>query len=54
MVKSQGILGLQLDERRLANEDTIKGVKKSLFRNKIMHYRSELALETGSVYCRIA
>ena len=42
MVKSQGILGLQLDERRLANEDTIKGVKKSLFRNKIMHYRSEL------------
>ena len=42
MVKSQGILGLQLDERRLANEDAIKGVKKSLFRNKIMHYRSEL------------
>ena len=42
MVKSQGILGIQLDERRLANEDTIKGVKNSLFRNKIMHYRSEL------------
>jgi hypothetical protein len=42
MVKSQGILGIQLDERRLANEDTIKGVKKSLFRNKIIHYRSEL------------
>lgn len=42
MVKSQGIIGLQLDERRLANEDTIKGVKHSLFRNKIMHYRSEL------------
>ena len=42
MVKSQGIIGLQLDERRLANEDTVKGVKHSLFRNKIMHYRSEL------------
>jgi microsomal dipeptidase-like Zn-dependent dipeptidase len=42
MVNSQGILGIQLDERRLANEDTIKGVKRSLFRNKIMHYRSEL------------
>ena len=42
MVKSQGIIGLQLDERRLANEDTIKGVKHSISRNKIMHYRSEL------------
>jgi len=42
MVKSQGILGLQLDERRLANEDAIKAVKNSVFRNKIMHYRSEL------------
>lgn len=42
MVRSGGIIGLQLDERRLANEDTIKRVKHSLFRNKIMHYRSEL------------
>ena len=32
----------QLDERRLANDETIKRVKHSLFRNKIMHYRSEL------------
>lgn len=42
MVKSDGILGLQLDERRLANDETIGRVKHSLFRNKIMHYRSEL------------
>jgi microsomal dipeptidase-like Zn-dependent dipeptidase len=42
MVNSNGIIGLQLDERRLANDDAIKNVKNSLFRNKIMHYRSEL------------
>ncbi len=42
MVRSNGILGLQLDERRLANEETIKRTRHSLFRNKIMHYRSEL------------
>ena len=42
MVLSNGIMGLQLDERRLANEETIKGTKHSIFRNKIMHYRSEL------------
>ncbi len=43
MVRSNGILGLQLDERRLANDNKIKnGVKHSVFRNKIMHYRSEL------------
>jgi microsomal dipeptidase-like Zn-dependent dipeptidase len=42
MVNSQGILGIQLDERRLANDDTIKDVKHSFARHKIMHYRSEL------------
>jgi len=42
MVQSEGIIGLQLDERRIANEETIGKVKHSLFRNKIMHYRSEL------------
>jgi hypothetical protein len=42
VVMSNGIMGLQLDERRLANEDTVKKVKHSVFRNKIMHYRSEL------------
>ncbi len=42
MVRSEGIIGIQLDERRLANDDTIEKVKHSLFRNKIMHYRSEL------------
>jgi microsomal dipeptidase-like Zn-dependent dipeptidase len=42
MVQSAGIIGLQLDERRLANDNAIRHVKHSLFRNKIMHYRSEL------------
>ena len=42
MVKSNGIIGLQLDERRLANKETIKKVPHSVHRNKIMHYRSEL------------
>ena len=42
MVKSNGIIGLQLDERRLASEETVRQIKHSLFRNKIMHYRSEL------------
>jgi hypothetical protein len=42
MAKSGGVIGLQLDERRIASEETIKRTKHSLFRNKIMHYRSEL------------
>lgn len=42
MVRSEGIMGLQLDERRLANDETMDRVKHSLWRNKIMHYRSEL------------
>lgn len=42
MVESKGIIGLQLDERRIANSETLKKVKHSVFRHKIMHYRSEL------------
>ncbi|AOW21997.1 peptidase M19 [Urechidicola croceus] len=42
IAKSGGIIGLQLDERRIANEQTIKNTKHSLKRSKIMHYRSEL------------
>jgi hypothetical protein len=42
MVRSGGIMGLQLDERRIANDDALKKVKKSVWKNKIMHYRSEL------------
>ncbi len=37
-----GIIGLQLDERRIANKATLKRVKHSVKRHKIMHYRSEL------------
>ncbi|MBI1342086.1 MAG: peptidase M19 [Terrimonas sp.] len=42
MVRSGGIIGLQLDERRIANDETIRKVKHSVHRNKIMHYRSAL------------
>lgn len=42
IAKSKGILGLQLDERRVASEATLKATKHSLSRSKIMHYRSEL------------
>ncbi len=42
IAKSKGILGLQLDERRVANAKTLKATKHSLSRSKIMHYRSEL------------
>ncbi|MCM4166370.1 hypothetical protein KCTC52924_03303 [Arenibacter antarcticus] len=42
IAKSKGIFGLQLDERRVASKNTLKNIKKSVHRNKIMHYRSEL------------
>ncbi|WP_207425071.1 membrane dipeptidase [Pedobacter sp. SYSU D00535] len=42
LVKSDGIFGLQLDERRVASKEAIRKTKRSIFRNKIMHYRSEL------------
>ncbi len=49
MVKSNGIMGLQLDERRIANDETIRRTKHSFFRNKIMHYRSELLWKQYSI-----
>ncbi len=42
IAKSKGIIGLQLDERRIVGKETLKNIKKSTQRNKIMHYRSEL------------
>jgi microsomal dipeptidase-like Zn-dependent dipeptidase len=42
IAKSKGIIGLQLDERRIVNKKTLKKTRHSLKRNKIMHYRSEL------------
>ena len=42
VVNSNGIFGLQLDERRIANRETFKNIKRSIFRNKIMYYRSQL------------
>jgi len=39
---SKGIFGLQLDERRIASDTTVKNVKHATKRSKIMHYRSEL------------
>ena len=42
MARSGGIMGLQLDERRIASAETLHSTPHSLFRNKIMHYRSGL------------
>ncbi|WP_266367600.1 membrane dipeptidase [Tellurirhabdus rosea] len=42
VVQSNGIFGLQLDERRLADDETIRRVKHSIFRHKILHYRTEV------------
>ncbi len=42
VAKTGGIIGLQLDERRIANKKTLKNTKNSVRRSKIMHYRSEL------------
>ena len=42
LAKSGGLIGLQLDERRIASRASLKATKRSAFRNKIMHYRSEL------------
>lgn len=42
IAKSGGIFGLQLDERRIASDQTLKQVKHSAQRHKIMHYRSAL------------
>jgi len=42
VAKSKGIFGLQLDERRVASNKTIKHTKHAVKRSKIMHYRSEL------------
>jgi Zn-dependent dipeptidase, microsomal dipeptidase homolog len=42
VASSKGIIGLQLDERRLANSSTLMNIKHSIFLNKIRHYRAEL------------
>ena len=42
MAKSGGIIGIQLDERRIADKETIKRVKHSAWIGKIRHYRSAL------------
>lgn len=42
IARSGGLIGLQLDERRIVSPQTRKRVKHSMLRHKIMHYRSEL------------
>lgn len=42
VVKSNGLFCLQLDERRVAGEQTLKSTRHSIFMQKIRHYRSEL------------
>ena len=42
LARSGGLIGLQLDERRIAGKAALAGVTHSIWRHKIMHYRSEL------------
>ena len=42
VARSGGIFCLQLDEHRLASDETLKQIRHSVFLNKIRHYRSEL------------
>lgn len=42
VARSGGLIGLQLDERRIVSTQARKKVKHSALRHKIMHYRSEL------------
>ena len=42
LARSGGIMGLQLDERRIADKETIKRIKNSMWITKIRHYRSVL------------
>jgi microsomal dipeptidase-like Zn-dependent dipeptidase len=42
VARTRGIFGLQLDERRIAGESTLKAVKHSAALNKVRHYRAEL------------
>jgi hypothetical protein len=42
MARSKGIIGLQLDERRIASRATLKSIRHAIPMNKIRHYRAEL------------
>ena len=42
VARTKGIIGLQLDERRLASTSTLKNTKHAIPMNKIWHYRAEL------------
>lgn len=42
LARSGGLIGLQLDERRIAGKSALEEVPHSPLRHKIMHYRSEL------------
>jgi len=42
IARSGGLIGLQLDERRIVSAEARKRVRHSLLRHKVMHYRSEL------------
>lgn len=42
VAKTKGVFSLQLDERRIASEATLKNTRHAMFINKIRHYRAEL------------
>ncbi len=42
VAQSGGIMGLQMDERRLISREALKNVKRSIRRHMLLHYRSEI------------
>ena len=53
LVRRNGIIGMQLDERRIVSEATKKKVKKSVWRKRIQKYRSELLWYQLEHVCRV-
>lgn len=53
LVRRDGIIGMQLDERRIVNETTKKNRKKSVWRKRIRRYRSELLWFQLEHVCRV-
>ena len=53
IVRRGGIMGMQLDERRIVSEATKKKVRKSIRRKRIRRYRSELMWYQLEHACRV-
>jgi len=53
LVHRDGIMGMQLDERRIVSEATKKKLKRSLWKKRIRRYRSELLWYQLEHVCRV-